>query len=438
MKKAFAATPGLVLSTLVLLLLMGSGPCKHDLDPIIFVHGGSGSGAQFESQAMRFESNGYPPGHIAVVEYDSSLPSSVVLAPTLDAIDAKIAELEAATGAEQVDLLGHSRGTGVCQAYLATPERAANVAHYVNIDGQPAAAPPGGVPTLALWAGAVDRPIQGEIVGATNITIPNQEHVQVATSEESFFEIYRFFRAHAPVTTHILPQLLPRISGRVVNFPSNAGLDGATLEIWRVDRDTGEREGSAPRATFAIGPDGNFGPLLALFGEHFEFAVLQDGQRTVHAYYEPFLRSDHLVRLNVAPGLSPFIPANGDSASLAIVRYKEFWGDRGAENDVLSINDTDVINPTTAPSGAVGTASVAFFAFDVGSDGVSNLTSVPFPFNVLSFLTAADLFIPTDPPGTVTVETVPRGDFDEARRVNVPNLPSSQDTITIQLRDFEQ
>jgi hypothetical protein len=28
--------------------------------PIIFVHGGSGSGAQFESQAWRFASNGYP------------------------------------------------------------------------------------------------------------------------------------------------------------------------------------------------------------------------------------------------------------------------------------------------------------------------------------------------------------------------------------------
>lgn len=29
-------------------------------NPVIFVHGGAGSGAQFESQKMRFTSNGYP------------------------------------------------------------------------------------------------------------------------------------------------------------------------------------------------------------------------------------------------------------------------------------------------------------------------------------------------------------------------------------------
>jgi triacylglycerol esterase/lipase EstA (alpha/beta hydrolase family) len=39
--------------------------------PMIFVHGGSGSGGQFESQAMRFESNGYPHEYVKVLEYDS-------------------------------------------------------------------------------------------------------------------------------------------------------------------------------------------------------------------------------------------------------------------------------------------------------------------------------------------------------------------------------
>ncbi|HKC50924.1 MAG TPA: hypothetical protein VKF60_09030, partial [Myxococcota bacterium] len=63
---------------------------------------------------------------------------------------------------------------------------------------------------------------------------------------------------------------------------------------------------------------------------------------------------------------------------------------------------------------------------------------VPFPFNVLPFLTAADLFIPSQPPGTVTVETVPRGDFDAKRRVNVRNIPATQGRVAIQLRDFEQ
>ena len=245
MRKAFV-TSSSVIAALVLPLLLGVGPCpRHDPNPIIFVHGGSGSGAQFESQAMRFTSNGYPQSHIAVLEYDSSAIGTI-LPDVLVALDALIAELKAETGAAQVDLMGHSLGTTVSHTYLATPERAANVAHYVNIDGRPATAPPGGVPTLALWAGAVNRPTPPQIVGATNVTIPNQEHVEVATSEESFFEMYHFLRGRAPFTTHILPEVRPRISGRVTAFPQNSGLDGATLEVWRVNGNTGERIGSQP------------------------------------------------------------------------------------------------------------------------------------------------------------------------------------------------
>ena len=69
---------------------------------------------------------------------------------------------------------------------------------------------------------------------------------------------------------------------------------------------------------------------------------------------------------------------------------------------------------------------------------MSNLTSVPFPFAFLAFLTGADLYIPTDPPGTVSVETVPRGDVGAARTVNVPNIPSTKARVVVQLNDFEQ
>jgi pimeloyl-ACP methyl ester carboxylesterase len=434
--KTLRALPSILLA-FALPALLGTRSCERDVNPIIFVHGGSGSGAQFESQAMRFESNGYPHDRIAVLEYDSSSYNDI-LPDVLAQLDALIAQLQARTGRAQVDLLGHSLGTFLCQTYLSTPERAANVAHYVNIDGASADAPPGGVPTLALWAGAVDRPVQGEIVGATNITIPNQEHIQTATSEQSFYQMYKFFRGHPPLTTRILPEPRPELAGRVTVFPENFGLEGATLRIWRVDGDTGQRIGHHPEATYAIGPDGEFGPFHARAGRHYEFAVSREGDVDIDYFYEPFLRSDYLVRLNVALDLAPFIESSDNHVALTVVRFKEFWGDRGAENDVLAIDGTDVINPTTAPSGAVGAASSAFFLFDVGSDGVSHLTSVPFPFPFLGFLTGADLYIPTQPPGTVSVLTVPRGDVGAARTVNVPNTPSTQARVVVQLNDFEQ
>jgi pimeloyl-ACP methyl ester carboxylesterase len=439
MRKKLPTAGPLAVAALALSLpmLLGTGSC-HKRNPIIFVHGGSGSGAQFESQAMRFTSNGYKQSDIRVLEYDSSAIATI-MPDVLASLDALIAELQEETGREQVDLMGHSLGTTVSHNFLATPERAANVAHYVNIDGRTGSAPPGGVPTLALWAGAVNRPTPPEIVGAINVTLPDQEHVEVASSEEAFREMYRFLRGKEPLTTKIIPEIFPRISGRATNFPQNTGLDGATLEVWLVDGDSGERVGDAPRGTFAIGPDGNWGPFKAFFGFHYEFALVREGEVELNYYYEPFLRSDHLVRLNVAGGLAPFIPVSENHTALTVVRYREFWGDRGVQNDVLDVNGTNVINATSAPSGAVGAASVSVFLFDVGSDGVSNVPGpIPFPFGPLGFLTAQDLFLPTDPVGTIAVRVVPRGVAADEVTVNVPNLPSTTNRVVVQLNDFEQ
>jgi len=403
------------------------------LNPMIFVHGGSGSGAQFESQAMRFTSNGYPRHYIRVLEYDSSQVNAILPA-VLAELDALIAELQAQTGRPQVDLLGHSLGTFVSQTYLSTPARAANVAHYVNIDGGSAAAPPGGVPTLALWAGA-DPPV-GSIVGALNVTLDGQEHIETATSAEAFAEMFHFFRDRHPFTTRVLPQILPKVSGQVNFFPSNAGIDGAKLEVWLVKGSTGQRLLPQPWATFDIGPDGSFGPFIAILGLHYEFSVQREGEVDVNFFYEPFIRSDDLVRLNIATGLAPFIDSSPNHSALTVVRQREFCADLGAGSDSLAIAGSEVLNLATASCGSIAAGSAAVFAFDDGSDGVSNLNVVPFPFGPLAFLTATDLFIPTAPPGSVSVVSFPRGGT-RARTVNVPNLPSSEARVVVNLYDFE-
>jgi pimeloyl-ACP methyl ester carboxylesterase len=438
MKKRFLTSISMSSSLLALGILLGASAAGANprLNPIIFVHGGSGSAAQFESQAMRFASNGYPHRYIQALEYDSSSIGDIL--PQVHAeLDALIAELQAATGRAQVDLLGHSLGTFVSQTYLATPARAANVAHYVNIDGGSADAPPGGVPTLALWAGAA--PPIGEIVGALNVTLDGQEHIQTATSAEAFFEMYHFFRGVAPATTDIVPEPPGQVSvsGQVNFFPSNEGIAGATLEIWEVDPATGSRRGNGPVAKRVIDESGDWGPIDEVKGgRHYEFAVMRDGEEDINYFYEPFPRSDHLIRLNIATGLAPFIDTSDDHSALTILRQNEFCGDLGAGSDILEVDGTNVINTTTASCASVGSGSAAVFLFDDGSDGVSDVTSVPFPFSVLPFLTGADLFIPTDPPGTVSVLTLPK-QGGAARTVNVPNLSSTQSRVVVNLWDFE-
>src|SRR5216117_2319154 len=172
-------------------------------NPILFVHGIEGSGAQFESQKMRFMSNGYPERWIDEVDYNST--RAVADKSEVDSqIDAKIAALKQRTGKSQVDVVAHSLGTSVMYDYLTNgamaAQRRANVAHYINVDGQNQNP---GVPTLAVWAG---RGTPGRSMdGAQNVTIPNQTHVQTCTSAESFVAYYRFLTGHKPAHD-IVPQ----------------------------------------------------------------------------------------------------------------------------------------------------------------------------------------------------------------------------------------
>jgi pimeloyl-ACP methyl ester carboxylesterase len=430
---------GVALLVLGILLALPAGSAAAKLNPMIFVHGGAGSGAQFESQKMRFTSNGYPERLVRVVEYDSTFGLNT-MADVHAKIDQLIAQLQQETGRPQVDLLGHSLGTAVLQGYLnSSPARAANVAHYVNIDGGQAASPPGGVPTLAIWAG---RGAPGRSIGgALNVTVPNQTHVESATSPESFVEMYKFFTGKPPKTSDVVPERRRSIevSGRAVIFPQNTGVQNRTLQVWEVRGSTGQRKRKRPLAVQALGGDGSWGPFRIKRGGHYEFALVPTGEgRTHHFYYEPFVRSDHLVRLLTSePGsaLDVLTEKSPNHVSMVATRNKELWGDQGAESDVLAINGTNVCNAATCP---INKRVIGMFAFDVGSDGVTNL-SAPIPaLFALPFLSGVDHFIPAVAGGTgkVSVSLTSRG-VGPPRTVNFPNRPLTTDQVSVQLNDFD-
>lgn len=414
----------------------GDHPPDH---PIVFVHGFAGSAAQFESQAMRFTSNGYPATWIGAVDYDTTF-ASAPREQVWVAIDAEVDRILAATGGDRVDLAGHSLGTSVLQGYLtSSADRAARVAHYVNIDGAPASAPPGGVPTLAVWGMGNDA---RQIVGAENHHDPTQSHVQVATSAETFAVMYEFLTGRPPRTTDIVPEPPGRveISGRATIFLSNAGAAGATLELWRVDPATGHRVDAEPDARQALPDDGSFGPLRVNGRAHYEIVLSRQDGSAHHFYASPFLRSSHLVRLLTSePGTGiDLLRATSDRhTSLSIVRNKELWGDQGTAGDVLRVAGHDLATPAIAPQAK---RAIGVFAFDRGVDGVTDLTA-PIPtLYALPFITGGDVFLPatTPPDGTIRIETVARGGTGEAEVVNVPNWASSTDHVSVMLRDFSQ
>jgi pimeloyl-ACP methyl ester carboxylesterase len=422
------------------------------LNPVIFVHGFEGSGSQFESQAMRLESNGYPASWIGVLEYDSTQYAGAIAgtgltpqqeAPLFTQLDQLIAHMKSVTHRPKVELLAHSLGTFLMQDYLnSSKQRAANVAHYVNIDGRTASSPPGGVKTLALWAdrGPLSSTPGRQIKGAKNVTIKDSTHVQSATSPVSFSWFYKFFTGRAPKYTEILPQKGKiTLAGRDVNFPQNTGLSGATVQLWAIDPATGQRIGSRPTNSTSVGSTGDFGPITVQAGRRYEFAEVRSGFPTHHFYYEPFIHTDHLVRLLESDALrSAGGPTDPRSMAMVIVRYKELWGDQGSQSDVLTINGQRVCNATTCP---LSKEVNGLFAADFNHDGRSETDQTWAPYENVSqyFISSVDVFAPaaSPPTGKVSVAIRSRG-AGPVRTITFPNWPSTTDDVTVQLNDYEK
>jgi pimeloyl-ACP methyl ester carboxylesterase len=411
--------------------------------PVVFVHGGAGSAAQYESQAKRFASNDYP-NVVTALDRTSSFGEPVRLQ-----LDAFFDDVLTETGADQLYVVGHSLGVFIMNDYLAnSPERNDRVAKFIGVDG---GSNPGcgiGDPNLecmGIFAGAAGN------IGGNNVYFNGtQTHVQVATSAESFAAQYEFFTGHAPETTDILPEPPGQveIAGRAVNFPANTGVEGGVVELFEVHENSGVRKGG-PRQSVVLGADGNWGPWHVNGKKTYELTLQRpDSDVLAHYYYQPFTRDDYLVRLlSSGPDSSTAANTNVSENHSAgvIIRYKEWWEDHASgENDILEVV-TNSASRGTEDAGniivpGVGNGSVSIHVHDdVATPEESSGELLPF-FPSQFFQTGVDVFMPaTDPPdGTISFVNAPRGDTDRLQTINVRNWESTGHRIVVQFNDYAQ
>jgi pimeloyl-ACP methyl ester carboxylesterase len=419
------------------LLAAPAANASFDQNPVLFVHGIEGSGGQFESQALRFASNGYPRAWVDEVDYNST--RAVADKSEVDRqIDDAIARLERRTGKSRVDVVAHSLGTSVMYDYLTNgpmaAQRRGNVAHYINVDGQDQNP---GVPTLAVWAG---RGTPGRHMdGARNVTIPNQTHVQTCTSAESFIQYYRFLTGRRPAHDIVRQRGAIQVAGRALDFPQNSGLAGATVQIWPL-RANGTRSTAAPAHTVAITDGstggGDWGPVTIQSGRRYEFTLIRPAMPPLHVYYEPFARSDYTLRLLASPAVETYAGYRPGSMSVVNIRYKELWGDQGTQNDRLLVDGLNICNATLCP---ISKQVNAFFAFDRNRDGKTDLSSPDPVLGSLPFIQGGDVYVPSSPTasGTATWQLDSRGG-GPIRTLKVPNWDSMTDGVTLQWNDFER
>jgi pimeloyl-ACP methyl ester carboxylesterase len=421
--------------------------------PIVFVHGATGSAAQYETQALRWASNNYPN---VVTGIDRTSSVSATLNPMLDGFfDAVMAE----TGDNQIYVVAHSLGVALMNNYLnSSPERSARVAKYIGIDSQSAGVVPicPGTPDPVPCMGLYRDVNSGLQLGSNNVYFPDYGHTQMVTSAESFVEQYKFFTGEEPATTLVLPEPpgQVKIAGRALNYPANTGIEGATLQLWEVNSATGARKSSTPDAEVILDATGNFGPYRVNGQQRYEITVIRQsdtGPNQQHFYYESFMRSNYLLRLNISPldsTLAQAIKANtGPHTGVSVVRMKEWWGDNPVNPDnvdTLYITTTtpsalveagNVVTGGTAPHSAL---TIAMIMFDIGNDGITHTDAL---VNLGPFLSGIDVYMPApaDPPnGKITFASQQRG-TDYPQVINTPNW-SMEDNHFMQVifRDYAQ
>ena len=358
-----------------------------EVPPILFVHGNGDYDALWMTTLWRMESNGIARDRMFAINFtdpNARSDDKVEQAGRSSTEDqrrelaAAITELKRRTGAPRVALVGNSRG-GYAIRNVIKNGGAGDVRHAVLCgtpnhgvfafddligsefngrgaflrglnEGESEVTP--GVAFLTLRSDGMDKYAQPdgrfigkpgvptnvtaegpELKGATNLVLGTIDHRETAFHPRAFREIYKFIAGREPSRIAIVPEASVSLSGLVTGTPggvaTNRPVAGATVEIFRVDPETGARMGGAVHSA-KTGADGRWGPVQVEPTWPLEFVLTSAGAPTTHIYRSPFPRSSEVVHLRAARPLGP-----ADAGAGAVVIMSRPRGYFGLPRDIV-------------------------------------------------------------------------------------------------------
>jgi pimeloyl-ACP methyl ester carboxylesterase len=382
----------------------GSRIAAGDAPPIVFAHGNGDQAALWITTLWRFESNGVAPGRLHAFNFSDPLarsadgepqPNRSSTADQLRELAAVVDAVKQRTGSPKVALVGSSRGGYAIRNYVQLAGGNANVSHVVLCgvpnhgvfdwefnagsefngrgpflrelnarEGEPI---PGvaimtlrsdGNDKFALPDGRfVGRPgtptgitAEGpELRGATNVVLGQLDHREVAFHPRAFREMFRFIVGREPARLAIVPEAQVRLEGLVTGLagaaPTNRPVAGASLTVWRVSGETGERLGE-PLYRHETQADGAWGPITVEPTAFLEFVLAAPGAPIAHYYRSPFPRSSSVVHLRPGRALG-----QADAGAGSVVVMARPRGYFGLPRDVLLLDGRE---PKDVPHGVAG------------------------------------------------------------------------------------
>ncbi len=103
------------------------------VDPILFVHGWSGSASNWNTMISRFEKDGWKKSELRAYTYNTSQSNKTTAETT---VKSEVEALKKATGATKVDIVAHSMGSLNSRWYIKfVKEGEANVDEWVSLGG---------------------------------------------------------------------------------------------------------------------------------------------------------------------------------------------------------------------------------------------------------------------------------------------------------------
>ncbi|MBC7576657.1 MAG: hydrolase [Tardiphaga sp.] len=401
-----------------------SASTASEIPPILFVHGNGDHAALWMTQIWRMESNGIPRDRLMAINFTDPLARSddAVEQPNRSSTEqqrrelgAAIAELKRRTGAPRVALVANSRGGYSVRNYIKNGG-GADVSHavlcgvpnhgvyawddglggefngrgpflrglndgesevvdgtafltlrsdghdkYAQPDGRFAGKP--GTPTGITSDGPALR-------GASNLVLGTLDHRETGFHPRAFREIYKFIAGREPERTAPRPEATVVLNGLVTatpgGVPTNRPVEGATVEVFRVTPDSGERIGAAIH-TAKTAADGRWGPAQVEPTWPLEIVLNSPGAPITHFYRSPFPRSSDVVHLRAARPLGA--ADAGAGAVLLMSRPRGYFGlprdivlfDGREPTDVKAGVPTDAVTTLRLPSPEIGRPVVALF-----------------------------------------------------------------------------
>ena len=352
-----------------------------EIPPILFVHGNGDHAALWLTTLWRMESNGVSRDRLFAINFTDPLaraddtkaePNKSSIEDQRRELGEAVQELKRRTGAARIALVGNSRGGNSIRGLIKNGG-SADVSHAVLCgvpnhgvyawdagldnefngrgpflrglnEGDSEVTP--GTAFLTLRSDGMDKFAQEDgrfvgkpgtptgvtaegpaLKGATNLVLGAVDHRETAYSPRAFREVYKFIAGREPDRIAIAPEADVRLGGLVTGTPggvqTNRPVTGASVEIYRVSAESGERIGGAIH-TSQTGADGRWGPAKVDSSWYLEMVLTSTGSPTTHFYRSPFPRSSDIVHLRAARPLGP--PDSGAGSVVLMSRPRGYFG----------------------------------------------------------------------------------------------------------------